>query len=114
MPAPKRKPAAKPAPAPAANTRASRLAKLGLHTDMDLVLHLPLRYEDETRLVSIRAAKLRCGEKAQVEGLVGKCEIAYKPRRQLLVTIADESGELLLRFMNFYASQVKQLSKGTR
>ncbi len=108
MPAPKQKTAKK------ASTTESRLAKLGLNTDMDLVLHLPLRYEDETRLISIRDATLRGGEQAQVEGLVTKCEIAYKPRRQLLVTIADESGELLLRFMNFYGSQVKQLSVGIR
>jgi ATP-dependent DNA helicase RecG len=105
---------------PAPNAKAapknieSKLAKLGLRTDMDLVLHLPMRYEDETKVVSIREACMRGGQTWQVEGVVTKNEISYKPRRQLQVTIADETGDLLLRFMNFYGSQVKQLAEGTR
>ncbi|WP_211472254.1 ATP-dependent DNA helicase RecG [Collimonas humicola] len=114
MPAPKRKPAAKPAPAPAANTRASKLEKLGLRTDMDLVLHLPLRYEDETEVVTIRQAGMMGASIAQVEGVVSSCEIQYRPRRQLIVTIADDSGQLVMRFLNFYGSQTKQLAVGTR
>ncbi|QOL50549.1 ATP-dependent DNA helicase RecG [Massilia litorea] len=106
MPAPKTPPAPK--------TTQTRLAKLGLRSDMDLILHLPLRYEDETKIVPIREACLRGGHVSQVEGVVIKNEIALKPRRQLLVTIADDSGELLLRFMNFYGSQVKQLAEGVR
>jgi ATP-dependent DNA helicase RecG len=98
----------------APKTNESRLAKLGLRTDMDLVLHLPMRYEDETQVVPIREACLRGGYMSQVEGIVTKSEIAFRPRRQLLVHIADDSGELLLRFMNFYGSQVKQLAEGTR
>ena len=101
---------AKPAP----KSIESKLAKLGLHTDMDLVLHLPMRYEDETQIVPIREACLRGGHVSQVEGVVTKNEIAYKPRRQLLVTIADETSDIQLRFMNFYGSQVKQLAEGTR
>jgi ATP-dependent DNA helicase RecG len=92
----------------------AKLAKLGLHTDMDLVLHLPMRYEDETQVISIEEARLHGGDTSQVEGVVIKNEIAYKPRRQLLVHIADDSGDLQLRFMNFYGSQVKQLAEGTR
>jgi ATP-dependent DNA helicase RecG len=92
----------------------AKLAKLGLHTDMDLVLHLPMRYEDETKVISIREACLHGGDTSQVEGIVTKNEIAFKPRRQLLVHIADETGDLQLRFMNFYGSQVKQLAEGTR
>jgi len=57
---------------------------------------------------------MRGGQTWQVEGVVAKNEIAYRPRRQLLVTIADDTGEVLLRFMNFYGSQVKQLSEGVR
>jgi ATP-dependent DNA helicase RecG len=105
-------PPSKPKPAP--KTNESKLAKLGLHTDMDLVLHLPMRYEDETQVIPIREACLRGGHVSQVEGVVTKNEISFRPRRQLLVTIADETGELLLRFMNFYGSQVKQLAEGTR
>ena len=105
-------PPSKPKAAP--KTNESKLARLGLHTDMDLVLHLPMRYEDETCVVPIREACLRGGHVSQVEGVVTRNEISYRPRRQLLVTIADDTGELLLRFMNFYGSQVKQLAEGTR
>jgi ATP-dependent DNA helicase RecG len=105
-------PPTKPKPAP--KTNESKLAKLGLRTDMDLVLHLPMRYEDETKVVTIREACMRGGDVSQVEGVVTKNEISFRPRRQLLVTIADETGELLLRFMNFYGSQTRQLAEGVR
>ena len=119
MPATKAKAApasdARPAPKPSApKTLESKLAKLGLRSDMDMVLHLPLRYEDETEIVPIREACLRGGHVSQVEGVVVKNEISYKPRRQLLVAIADATDDLQLRFMNFYGSQVKQLAEGTR
>jgi ATP-dependent DNA helicase RecG len=114
MPATNAKPAANAAAKPAPKSIESKLAKLGLRTDMDLVLHLPMRYEDETQIVPIREACLRGGHVSQVEGVVTKNEIAYKPRRQLLVTIADETSDIQLRFMNFYGSQVKQLAEGTR
>ncbi|MDC8759424.1 ATP-dependent DNA helicase RecG [Janthinobacterium fluminis] len=107
-------PAPKPKTAKKTVSNESKLAKLGLRTDMDLVLHLPMRYEDETKVVSIREACLHGGMASQVEGVVTKCEVGFKPRRQLLVTLADETGNLLLRFMNFYGSQVKQLAEGTR
>ncbi|MBQ5941770.1 ATP-dependent DNA helicase RecG [Massilia sp. AB1] len=105
-------PASKTPSAP--KTTESKLARLGLRTDMDLVLHLPMRYEDETKIVTIREACMRGLQTWQVEGIVIKNEITYKPRRQLLVTIQDDSGDLMLRFMNFYGSQVKQLSEGVR
>jgi ATP-dependent DNA helicase RecG len=115
MSAPKRK---SDSPAKAAPTRAGKiadkLARLGLHSDMDLVLHLPLRYEDETRIVPIREAGFMTGHSAQVEGVVTSCEIQFRPRRQLVVTVEDESGQLVMRFLNFYGSQVKQLAAGTR
>ena len=95
-------------------TLESKLARLGLRTDMDLVLHLPLRYEDETQIITIRDACMRGGQTWQVEGIVTKNEISFKPRRQLLVTIADASGDLLLRYMNLYGSQVKQMAVGVR
>jgi len=105
-------PASKTPSAP--KTTESKLARLGLRTDMDLVLHLPMRYEDETQVVPIRDAAMRGLQTWQVEGVVTKNEITYKPRRQLLVQIADETGDLQLRFMNFYGSQVKQMSEGVR
>ncbi len=93
---------------------ASKLARFGLRTDMDLVLHLPLRYEDETRLLSIKEARFHGTGAVQVEGIVSSCEIQTKPRRQLIVVLADDSEQLVLRFLNFYGSQVRQFSVGNR
>ena len=86
------------------------IAKLGLHRDIDLALHLPLRYEDETRLTKLRDA--REGDTVQIEGVVTKCEITYRPRRQLLVTVDDGSDTCTLRFFSFYPSQQKALAVG--
>src|SRR3990167_1996375 len=89
------------------------MEKLGLLRDIDLALHLPLRYEDETRLTPI--ASLRDGETAQVEGSVRDCQIQFRPRRQLVVRLADDSGdELVLRFLHFYPSHQKALAAGKR
>ena len=93
---------------------ASKFARLGLHSDTELVLHLPLRYEDETTKISIAEAAFHGGGTAQVEGVVTTCDIQYRPRRQLVVSLADESGQLVLRFLNFYASQARQLAPGAR
>ncbi|WP_434661648.1 ATP-dependent DNA helicase RecG [Paraburkholderia sp. A3BS-1L] len=95
---------------------ADRLAKLGLTRDIDLVLHLPMRYEDETTLTPI--GELLPGGMAQTEGVVFDNEIAYRPRRQLLVKLRDPEhaggDELHLRFLNFYGSQVTQMAVGKR
>ncbi|HEX4798362.1 MAG TPA: OB-fold nucleic acid binding domain-containing protein, partial [Burkholderiales bacterium] len=88
----------------------AKLARLGIHRDFDLVIHLPLRYEDETRVTSIASAPP--GLPVQVEGTVRSTEIAYRPRRQLISRIEDPTGELVLRFFNFYASQAKALAVG--
>ena len=88
------------------------LAKLGLVRDIDLALHLPLRYEDETQVVPI--ASLHDGESGQVEGVVADSKIQFRPRRQLVVTIADDSGDLVMRFLHFYPSQQKTLAAGKR
>ena len=115
MPAPKRKPNA-PAKLPktGAEKLEDKLARLGLRSDMDLVLHLPLRYEDETKIISIREAGFMAGDAVQVEGVICSSEIQFRPRRQLVVTLTDDSGQLVLRFLNFYGSQVKQLADGAR
>lgn len=88
------------------------MEKLGLVRDIDLALHLPMRYEDETRLIPIAA--LRENEPAQVEGVVVDCQVELRSRRQLLVRVKDDSGTLLLRFLHFYPSQQKQMSAATR
>ncbi len=89
-----------------------KLARLGLHCDADLPLHLPLRYEDETRLTSIRDAVP--GAPAQFEVEVLASEVAFRPRRQLVVRVRDGSGDMVLRFLNFYPSQQKALREGAR
>ena len=88
------------------------MEKLGLRRDIDLALHLPLRYEDETRVQPI--ADSPDGEPVQVEGIVTECRIEQRGRRQLLVRIQDASGVLLLRFLNFYPSHQKTLAVGAR
>ena len=102
--------------APAAKAKSGPLRameKLGLRRDIDLALHIPLRYEDETRLTPI--AELHDGISAQVEGVVQHCEIQQRNRRQLLVTLVDDAGEtLLLRFLHFYPSHQKTLAEGRR
>ena len=94
------------------NTIAARLARAGLVSDWDFVLHLPLRYEDETRITPI--AELIPGNEAQVEAEVVSSDVVYRGKRQLRVTVRDESGPLMLRFLNFYSSQIKQMPVGRR
>ena len=88
------------------------LARLGLKRDWDFLLHLPLRYEDETHVTPIVA--LVPGIEAQVEGEIVACEIAYRGRRQLVARLADAGGEIVLRFLHFYPSQQKSLAVGRR
>ena len=85
--------------------------KLGLRRDIDLALHLPLRYEDETRITRLRDS--REGDTVQIEGVVTKCEVQLGGRRQLLVTVDDGSDTCVLRFFSFYPSQQKALAVGT-
>jgi ATP-dependent DNA helicase RecG len=90
----------------------AKLARLGLHTDFDLVLHLPLRYEDETHVTPI--AEARHGVPVLVEGDIVSSEVAFRPRRQLVLKVRDESGLLFVRFLNFYPSHGRSLAAGAR
>ena len=95
------------------DTTARKLEKLHLNTAWDLALHLPLRYEDETKIVPISAAPL--GEVCQVEGEVLHQEVQFKPRKQLVAQIKGDDGAILnLRFIHFYPSHQKQLAPGQR
>ena len=97
---------------PAKSPIQKALDKLGLRRDIDLALHLPLRYEDETRIT--RLADAREGDTVQIEGAVTACEVTLKGRRQLLVTVDDGSDTCTLRFFSFYPSQQKALAVGAR
>jgi len=92
---------------------AKTLERLGLRTLQDLWFHLPLRYEDRTRLTPIR--DLAPGAPAQVEGRVEAVERGFRYRPQLRVAIVDDSrATLLLRFFHFNSAQANQLVVGTR
>lgn len=92
---------------------AESLARLGLERVQDLWFHLPLRYEDKTRITTI--ADLRPGDRVQVEGVIDAVERGFRYRPQLKVAISDESQQtLLLRFFHFNRSQSEQLRPGTR
>ncbi len=97
---------------------ADQLERLGIARDQDLVLHLPLRYEDHTRVVPLAA--LKPGVEQQAEGRVVRTEIQYRPRRQLVCVIEDGGddyggrAQLVLRFFHFYPNQQKALAQGQR
>ncbi len=101
--------------APAAKAELSApqraLQRLGLVRPIDLALHLPSRYEDETQVTTI--GRSRPGEKVQVEGTVVEARVELRGRRQFVVKMTDDSdAELVLRFLNFYPSHQKTLVPG--
>ncbi|MDU0810388.1 MAG: ATP-dependent DNA helicase RecG [Burkholderia sp.] len=90
-----------------------KLARLGLMRPIDLVFHLPIRYENKTNLTQI--SELTPGHVSQVEGIVIESEITYRMRRQLIVKLeGNDRAVLVLRFLNFYSSQVKKMKIGQR
>lgn len=90
---------------------AERLAKLAIFSIQDLLFHLPLRYEDRTRLYPI--ADLLPLVHASVQGEVQSSDIQFGKRRSWLVTLRDGSGSLTLRFFHFSAAQKNAVVKGT-
>ena len=89
-----------------------KLSRLGIRNELDLILHLPIRYEDETHLLPIADAPP--GKMVQVEGVIIHSEVVTRPRRQLVCQIEDSSGILVMRFLNFYGSQIKVYAVGKR
>ncbi|MGL4316287.1 MAG: ATP-dependent DNA helicase RecG [Pseudomonas sp.] len=90
---------------------AEKLAKVGLETLQDVLFHLPLRYQDRTRVVPIGA--LRPGQDAVIEGVVAGADVAMGKRRSLLVRLQDGTGTLSLRFYHFSQAQRDGLKRGT-
>jgi ATP-dependent DNA helicase RecG len=88
----------------------ARLARMGIHTLLDLLLHLPARYQDRTRIVPLGA--LVPGMEAVVEGRVVESALAQGRRRSWLVTIADATGQATLRFFHFNAGQRNAVAPG--
>lgn len=89
-----------------------KLSRLGIRSELDLILHLPIRYEDETHVFPIADAPP--GKTVQVEGLIVHNEVMTRHRRQLVCHVEDSSGQLVMRFLNFYASQIKSYAIGKR
>ena len=93
-------------------SQSSKLAKIGLHTVQDLLLHLPLRYEDRTQLYKI--GDLLPALYATVEGEVLNCNITFGGRRMMTCQISDGTGILTMRFFNFNAAMKNSLATGRR
>ena len=99
---------------------ATRLEKLGIVSIQDVLFHLPLRYEDRTRIVPMGG--LQPGQQAVVEGVIEHSEVRFTGRgrgrgrsgRSLLCYVSDGTGGLLLRFFHFSAAQQANLANGVR
>jgi ATP-dependent DNA helicase RecG len=91
---------------------AERLARLGIATVADALFHLPLRYQDRTRVVAI--GRLRPGDEAMVEATIDHVELSYRRRRALLAHVSDGTGGLTLRWFHFSARQREHLQTGRR
>ncbi|OBS08325.1 ATP-dependent DNA helicase RecG [Acidihalobacter prosperus] len=89
---------------------AERLARLGIERVEDLLFHLPLRYQDRSRLTPLGG--LRPQQEVQVQGRVLHAEVVVRRRRALLVRIGDDSGQLTLRFFHFGGTQRQQFAPG--
>ena len=89
-----------------------KLRKLQISSVFDLLLHLPSRYQDETKIESIK--NIMPGIPVQIEGIITQSTVNYGPRKNLIVIIADPSDSIQLRFINFYPSQIKDLSEGKK
>ena len=88
------------------------LRKMGLLRPVDMALHLPMRYEDETQLGTLGSA--RDGDTLQFEAVVQSCQVVFKPRRQLQAVVSDGSDICTLRFFNFYPNMQKALEVGRK
>ncbi len=115
-------PSAPNPPAKKAGTKApsalqKALHKLGLRSDLDFALHLPLRYEDETQITPLAQAQMaNMGQEVQIAGVVRHSEVLLRGRRQLVIVLEEEGSgaSCQLRFFNFYPNQQKAWSVGTR
>ncbi|WP_225775777.1 ATP-dependent DNA helicase RecG [Pseudomonas sp. Marseille-Q5115] len=90
---------------------AEKLARVGLETVQDVLFHLPLRYQDRTRVIPI--GSLRPGQDAVIEGVVRGADVMMGKRRSLLVRLGDDTGVVSLRFYHFSNAQKETLKRGT-
>jgi ATP-dependent DNA helicase RecG len=89
---------------------AGRLERLGIQSVQDLLFHLPIRYQDRTRIVPI--GSLRPGDQAVIQGEVELADVRFGRRRSLLVRLADGTGSIMLRFFHFSNAQKANMARG--
>ena len=86
----------------------AKLSRLGINNLQDVLFHLPLRYEDRTRVCPIGGAQV--GQEVVLEGDIIACDVAYGRRRSLLAYLQDGTGKLGLRFFHFSKAQQNNLA----
>lgn len=91
---------------------AERLTKIGVQQVQDLLFHLPLRYQDRTRLMPLGA--LRPQQEVLIEGTIQLSQVKFGRRRSLLCHVSDGTGAIILRLFHFSKAQQQQLAKGRR
>jgi len=87
--------------------QAKKLKKLGINSTIDLLLYLPNKYNDQTEIQLIN--DILIGEKNQIEVNVNNLEVKYRPKKNLILYVSDTSGQMQIRFLHYYPSQIKQL-----
>ena len=90
---------------------AERVARMGLINDWDFVLHLPLRYEDETRIT--RICDLKAGDWAQIQGTVISSRTQGGRFMQLIASVSDGTANIEIRFLHFYPKMRERFKSGT-
>lgn len=93
---------------------AEKIKRLEIYNIQDVLFHLPMRYEDRTRLTSL--GSLQPGQQALIEGVIDHCEVKFggRGRRSLLCHLSDNTGAVVLRFFHFNKTQQNNLSKGKK
>jgi len=87
--------------------QAKKLKKLGINSTIDLLLYLPNKYNDQTIIQSINDTLI--GQRSQIEANVNDVEVKYRPKRNLILYVSDSTGQMQIRFLHYYPSQIKQL-----
>lgn len=91
---------------------AEKLGRIGIHNVQDLLFHLPMRYEDRTRITPI--ADIRPESFATIEGYVQLAEVQFGRRPILSVTLSDGTSKIMLKFFNFNAGMKNSFATGVR
>ena len=91
--------------------QAKKLKKLGITSTIDLLLYLPNKYNDQTVIQTINDSLV--GEKSQIEVNVNDLEVKYRPKKNLILYVSDVTGQMQIRFLHYYPSQIKQLESAS-